>query len=183
MWDRLLFAIDQFESGQVALKFTTGLANSTGAEVRVLHIRKISRWARVPPLETLAEAELLVQQAVFSLRIAGVGRRDSPAPPSKTRSPRGSWTNHGVGRAMPSSWERGGCRESTDSPDADGVSRSSASQRFRSLPRPRLRPMPSTVRPVCGRLRWSARNIGFRPLSSTFEQKDRMCTGRVNRCT
>jgi nucleotide-binding universal stress UspA family protein len=73
MWNRLLFAIDQFESGQVALKFTTGLANSLGAEVRVLHIREISKWARVPPLETPAEAELLVQQAVFSLRIAGVG--------------------------------------------------------------------------------------------------------------
>jgi nucleotide-binding universal stress UspA family protein len=73
MWNRLLFAIDQFESGQVALKFTTGLANSTGAEVRVLHVRELSRWARVPSLETPAEAELLVQQAVFSLRFAGVG--------------------------------------------------------------------------------------------------------------
>jgi nucleotide-binding universal stress UspA family protein len=73
MWDRVLFAIDQFESGQVALKFAIGLADATGAEVRVLHIREISRWARVPPLETPAEAELLVQQAVFALRIAGVG--------------------------------------------------------------------------------------------------------------
>jgi nucleotide-binding universal stress UspA family protein len=73
MWDRLLFAIDQFESGQVALKFTIGLASATEAEVRVLHVREISKWARVPPLETPAEAELLVQQAVFSLRIAGVG--------------------------------------------------------------------------------------------------------------
>lgn len=73
MWNRLLFAIDQFESGQVALKFTIGLASSTGAEVRVLHIRELSKWARVPPLETPAEAELLVQQATFSLRLAGVG--------------------------------------------------------------------------------------------------------------
>jgi nucleotide-binding universal stress UspA family protein len=73
MWDRLLFAIDQFESGQVALNFTIGLANATGAEVRVLHIREISKWARVPPLETPTDAELLVQQAVFSLRLAGVG--------------------------------------------------------------------------------------------------------------
>jgi nucleotide-binding universal stress UspA family protein len=73
MWDRLLFAIDQFESGQVALKFASGLADATGAEVRVLHIREISRWARVPPLETPTEAEILVQQAVFDLRIAGVG--------------------------------------------------------------------------------------------------------------
>jgi nucleotide-binding universal stress UspA family protein len=73
MWNRLLFAIDQFESGQVALTFTAGLANSTGAEVRVLHVRELSRWARVPPLETPAESELLVQQAVFSLRFAGVG--------------------------------------------------------------------------------------------------------------
>jgi nucleotide-binding universal stress UspA family protein len=73
MWDRLLFAIDQFESGQTALKFTAGLAAATGADVQVMHVRELSRAARVPPLETPAEADSLVDEAVFSLRMAGIG--------------------------------------------------------------------------------------------------------------
>jgi nucleotide-binding universal stress UspA family protein len=73
MWDRLLLAIDQFESGQTALRASERIALSTGAEVRVVHIRQLSKWARVPPLETPAEANALVAEAVFSLRLAGVG--------------------------------------------------------------------------------------------------------------
>jgi nucleotide-binding universal stress UspA family protein len=73
MWDRLLFAIDQYESGQTALEFTASLAAATSTEVRVIHVRELSALARVPPLETPAEADSLVHQAVFSLRLAGVG--------------------------------------------------------------------------------------------------------------
>jgi nucleotide-binding universal stress UspA family protein len=73
MWDRLLFAIDQYESGQTALEFTVGLAAATGTDVRVIHVRELSRLARVPPLESPDEADSLVEQAVFSLRLAGVG--------------------------------------------------------------------------------------------------------------
>jgi nucleotide-binding universal stress UspA family protein len=73
MWDRLLFAIDQYESGQTALEFTAGLAAATGTDVRVIHVRELSGLARVPPLESPAEADSLVDQAVFSLRLAGVG--------------------------------------------------------------------------------------------------------------
>lgn len=73
MWDRLLFAIDQYESGQTALEFTAGLAAATGTDVRVIHVRELSRLARVPPLESPDEADSLVEQAVFSLRLAGVG--------------------------------------------------------------------------------------------------------------
>lgn len=72
MWQRLLFAIDQFESGQTALRFTSELAARTGAQVRVLHIRQLSKWARVPPLETIAEADSLVQEALLRLQLAGV---------------------------------------------------------------------------------------------------------------
>ena len=72
MWDSLLFAIDRYESGQTALRFTAGLASATGSEVRVLHIRELSKWARVPPLETPYEAEWLVNEAVSSLQQAGV---------------------------------------------------------------------------------------------------------------
>jgi nucleotide-binding universal stress UspA family protein len=73
MWDRLLLAIDQYESGQTALEFTAGLAAATGTDVRVIHVRELSGLARVPPLESPAEAESLVDQAVFSLRLAGIG--------------------------------------------------------------------------------------------------------------
>jgi nucleotide-binding universal stress UspA family protein len=73
MWDRLLLAMDSYESGQTALNFTAGLAAATEAEVRIVHVRELSRLARVPPLETPAEADALVEKAVFSLRLAGVG--------------------------------------------------------------------------------------------------------------
>jgi nucleotide-binding universal stress UspA family protein len=73
MWDRLLLALDQFESGQSALRLTAGMAQPGHSEVRVLHIRALSKWARVPPLETPPQAESLVNEAVFSLRLAGVG--------------------------------------------------------------------------------------------------------------
>jgi nucleotide-binding universal stress UspA family protein len=73
MWDRLLLALDQYESGQSALRLTAGLAQPDHSEVRVLHIRALSKWARVPPLETPLQAESLVNEAVFSLRLAGVG--------------------------------------------------------------------------------------------------------------
>lgn len=72
MWDRLLCAIDQFESGQSALSFVTGVATANGASVRVLHIRELSRMARVLPLETPGEADELVRDAVLSLGSLGV---------------------------------------------------------------------------------------------------------------
>jgi nucleotide-binding universal stress UspA family protein len=72
MWNRLLLALDQYESGQSALRLTASLAQSTQSQVRVLHIRGLSKWARVPPLETPSQAEDLVREAVFSLHLAGV---------------------------------------------------------------------------------------------------------------
>jgi nucleotide-binding universal stress UspA family protein len=72
MWNHLLFAIDRYESGQTALGFTAGLARATGSDVRVLHIRELSKWARVPPLETPDQADRLVAEAVETLRQAGV---------------------------------------------------------------------------------------------------------------
>jgi nucleotide-binding universal stress UspA family protein len=73
VWDRLLLAIDQYETGQAALGFTAGLAGATETDVRVLHVREIPKAARVPPLESPAEAETLVNDAVCDLRLAGVG--------------------------------------------------------------------------------------------------------------
>jgi len=45
MWERVLVALDQYESGQVALVFTTQLAEATQSDVRVLHVRPLSKWA------------------------------------------------------------------------------------------------------------------------------------------
>ncbi len=72
MWDRLLRAIDRFESGQTALSFAASVASANQASVRVLHVRELSRMARVLPLEIPAEAEELVRDAVESLRLLGV---------------------------------------------------------------------------------------------------------------
>ena len=72
MWDRLLCAIDQFESGQKALAFAADVASANQASVRVLHIRELSKMARVLPLETPFEAEELVRDAVQALGMLGV---------------------------------------------------------------------------------------------------------------
>ena len=73
MWDRLLLAIDKFDSGQAALDFTTGFAAASGADVRVFHARELSKCTRVPPLETAADARFIVDEAVFRLRLASIG--------------------------------------------------------------------------------------------------------------
>jgi len=65
----LLFAVDQFESGQTALGFVAGVASANDASVSVLHIRELSRAI---PLETPAEAEDLVRDVVCSLQSLGV---------------------------------------------------------------------------------------------------------------
>ena len=44
MWDRLLCAIDKFESAETALDFVAGIASENHASVRVLHIREVPRW-------------------------------------------------------------------------------------------------------------------------------------------
>ena len=72
MRDRLLLAIDQFEPGQAAVDFTIGLAAKSGANVTVFHVRQLSKSLRVPPIETLADAHLLVDHAVLRMQVAGV---------------------------------------------------------------------------------------------------------------
>jgi nucleotide-binding universal stress UspA family protein len=72
VWDRLLCAIDQFESGQSALDFAAGVASSNDASVRLLHIREVPRMARALPLESPVEAEELLRDAVAALGMLGV---------------------------------------------------------------------------------------------------------------
>jgi nucleotide-binding universal stress UspA family protein len=72
VWDRLLFAIDQFESGQTALDFVAGVASANDASVRVLHVRDVPRMAHAVPLVSPADAEELVRKAVLSLSMLGI---------------------------------------------------------------------------------------------------------------
>lgn len=72
MWDRLLLAMDQFDSGQTALALAGGLATRSGASIVVLHVRERSPYMQVPPLETLAEARSLVDNAVTTLVRTGI---------------------------------------------------------------------------------------------------------------
>jgi nucleotide-binding universal stress UspA family protein len=72
VWDRLLCAIDQFESGGSALDFVADIAFANDASVRVLHIREVPRMAHAVPLELQADAEQLVRDAVQSLSTLGI---------------------------------------------------------------------------------------------------------------
>jgi nucleotide-binding universal stress UspA family protein len=69
----LLLAIDQFESGQAAVDFTIGFAGERGGDVMVFHVRELSRSPKVPPIETVTEAESLVDDAVRTIQLAGIG--------------------------------------------------------------------------------------------------------------
>jgi nucleotide-binding universal stress UspA family protein len=72
MLGSLLLALDGSESGQTALAFTIGLAAATGSQVKVLHVRELSTDPRIRPTESKADARRLVDEAVLSLRLAGI---------------------------------------------------------------------------------------------------------------
>jgi nucleotide-binding universal stress UspA family protein len=72
MRSRLLLAIDQFEPGQAAVDFTIGFAATSKSEVQVLHVRELHSSLRVPPLESMAEAQVLVEESVRRLQTAGI---------------------------------------------------------------------------------------------------------------
>ena len=73
--NRLLLAIDQFESGDAAVDFTIGHATQSGADVVVLHVRELPPNRRVPPLESTRAARDLVELTVLRMRDAGVHAR------------------------------------------------------------------------------------------------------------
>ena len=72
MGNKLLLAVDQFEQGQAAVDFTIGLAARSRSDVQVLHVRELSASLRVPPLESVAEARVLVEETVRRLNTAGI---------------------------------------------------------------------------------------------------------------
>ena len=72
MRNRLLLALDQFEQGQAAVDFTIGLAATSRCQVQVLHIRELPHSLRVPPMESVAEAHVLVDETVRRLQTSGI---------------------------------------------------------------------------------------------------------------
>lgn len=73
MFKRLLVAVDQRESRHPLIEFTAQLATDIDTCVRVLHIIEFAGRGCTAPIETPDEAERIVQEAVFALRMAGVG--------------------------------------------------------------------------------------------------------------
>jgi nucleotide-binding universal stress UspA family protein len=80
-----LLAIDQFESGQAAVDFTIGLAARSKSDVYVLHVREVPASLGIAPLESAAEAQQLVDEAVQRLQTAGI------AAEGEARSEHVSW--------------------------------------------------------------------------------------------
>ena len=72
MWCRYLLAIDNSDSGQVALEYSSRLTADTLSEVRVLHVRELPANLRTIPLETPEDAQRVVEDAVSYLRQMGV---------------------------------------------------------------------------------------------------------------
>jgi hypothetical protein len=64
MRNKLLLALDQFEPGQAAVAFTIGLAARLKSDVYVLHVREVPSSLGIAPLESAAEAQGLVADAV-----------------------------------------------------------------------------------------------------------------------
>ena len=71
---RIVVAVKRFDADRPVVRLATALASETGSGVQVVHIRE-RRCTKVGPCytETMEEASLLVEEAVFELRMAGVG--------------------------------------------------------------------------------------------------------------
>ncbi|MCX5355658.1 universal stress protein [Streptomyces mirabilis] len=73
MFERILVALDPSPSHESALRMAGGLARSTGAEVRVLHVVPFTvAGDAVVSLETDAEGTMLLEAAVRMLQALGL---------------------------------------------------------------------------------------------------------------
>ena len=73
MLKRVFVAIDQRESRQSVVEFAARLATETVAAVQVFHGIEFAGRGCSAPLEPRDEAELMVEESVFDLRMSGVG--------------------------------------------------------------------------------------------------------------
>ena len=71
---RIVVGVKRFDDDRPVLRLATTLATETGSGVQVVHVRE-RRCSKAGPSfsETLDDASGVVEQAVFELRMAGVG--------------------------------------------------------------------------------------------------------------
>jgi nucleotide-binding universal stress UspA family protein len=72
MFTRILLAVDNSEAGPVAVSYASALASGGTAVVRVAHVNELLVGGRGFTVETEQEAMQVVDDAVASLRSAGV---------------------------------------------------------------------------------------------------------------
>jgi nucleotide-binding universal stress UspA family protein len=71
---RIVVGVKRFDADRPVLRLATALASETGSAVHVVHVRE-RRCTKAGPCyaETMKEASCVVEEAVFELRMAGVG--------------------------------------------------------------------------------------------------------------
>ena len=72
MFNRILLAVDSSDAGPVAVSYAGAVARQSGALVRVVHVNELLVGGRGFAGETEREAMAVVDEAVGSLRGAGV---------------------------------------------------------------------------------------------------------------
>jgi nucleotide-binding universal stress UspA family protein len=77
MFSRILLAIDDSESSEVAISFATALARQYSGAVRVVHVNEYLVGGRGFTVETKAQAISHLENAVSTLRAAGIATEGS----------------------------------------------------------------------------------------------------------
>jgi nucleotide-binding universal stress UspA family protein len=73
MATRILAAIDDRDAGHATVAYSAEVARKTGASVGVLHVLEYAGPGCGAPMESRDDANLIVERAVFELRMAGIG--------------------------------------------------------------------------------------------------------------
>jgi hypothetical protein len=73
MLNKLFVAVDRFESRHHVIDFVSQATNGTAVTARVFHGIEFAGLGCAAPLDTRDEAALIVEEAVFKLRMAGIG--------------------------------------------------------------------------------------------------------------
>jgi nucleotide-binding universal stress UspA family protein len=77
MFSRIVLAIDDSESSEVAISFATALAQQYSSAVRVVHVNEYLVGGRGLAAETQSEAIGHLERAVSALRAAGIATQGS----------------------------------------------------------------------------------------------------------
>jgi nucleotide-binding universal stress UspA family protein len=77
MFNRILLAIDDSDSSEVAISFATALAREYSSAVRVVHVNEFLVGGRGVTVETQAQAIGHLEHAVGALRAAGIATEGS----------------------------------------------------------------------------------------------------------